>query len=260
MPTCLTPVGPTKRIDVAWGENTAFFRDVSKGGCRCLESFTPDYRGVVGSLCGVRWLILCFPLPLLAQLPLDPWSTWDSPSPTWQVFAEQSGPKPGWHALGAQWIRPQWAFHGLVGPTGAPSCLLFSRVALSPQHPLLFGWGLEYGRASLYGQGTFALPGGRSSRIRAHWSPGRRLEAMASLTQWTEWGWYVSFAGLASTTQGIEFVVHARPAQHPHFRGIYASTSGRWRAEWAGDHWSVLFGAGPYGYSRWALHPHNPGW
>ena len=152
-------------------------------------------------------------------------------------------------SMGVPWARG--AHRGTFMPPFFARC---------PQHPLLFGWGLEYGRASLYGQGTFPLPGGRSSRIRAHWSPGRRLEAMASLTQWTEWGWYVSFAGLASTTQGIEFVVHARPAQHPHFRGIYASTSGRWRAEWAGDHWSVLFGAGPYGYSRWALHPHNPGW
>ncbi|MDA0828473.1 MAG: hypothetical protein O3B20_03195 [Bacteroidetes bacterium] len=119
------------------------------------------------------------------------------------------------------------------------------------------GWGLEHGRGALYGQASFPLPHGRSSTIRAHWSSGRGLEAMASLTHWTEWGWYVSMSGLVSTKQGVEFVVHARPAQHPHFRGIYASTSGRWRVEWVSKYGSVVFGAGPYPYSRWALHSPN---
>lgn len=171
---------------------------------------------------------------------------------------EQSGPAPGWHALGVQWMHPKGSVHGLWGGRGVISIAALIPIQFTTHTTLLFGWGIHMNRPTLCAEYQQEWSPSKGAHLRVRFSHWRDWESFAWLQQQTEWGWNVILASHRASTGEVDFYVGAAPGGHPHLKGMYVSTRGQWRVHWEGRFGRVFLGSGPYPYAFLGLYRPSP--
>ena len=204
----------------------------------------------MAALYTVQWFILLFPLPLLAQFQVEPWRPWSLPSATWRLSIEQSGPRPGWTALGASMQGPKWALHTLLSPYGQPYVAGLAKLSLGYGKHLQGGWGVESGMPHLYLSYQQVVGPSTQIEARIRSSTTAFWSGLLQVQQLTENGWTLSVTAIRNPLGEVEWVLGGRPMGHAHFRGVFVSTSGRWRVIWERRNGRICFGSGPY-FSNW---------